>query len=173
MKCFLLLSFATDSTLIFFIDILNSFIGEQGWTGPPGPPGAPGLVLGPNAMTRSETANPLSIQKGEPGSTGPQGFKGEKGEKGSDGPNGNPGPQGIRGPQGIGGIPGPPGLKGARGEPGPPGNAPIIEVEGGGRKRVMHQLMKGSKGEQGRTGPPGPAFPSPSALQVRIYFLYL
>ena len=124
--------------------------GEQGWSGPPCAPGPPGLVMGPNALSRIETGG--SVQKGEPGQSGPQGFKGEKGEKGSDGPSGQSGPQGIRGTQGVSGMPGPPGLKGARGEAGPPGEAPVIEIEGGGRCRTRCP----------------PSLPSPAALQVSL-----
>ena len=62
--------------------IVDCVSGEQGWSGPPGAPGPPGLVMGPNAVTRTEGGGgALSLQKGEPGQSGPQGFKGEKGEK--------------------------------------------------------------------------------------------
>ena len=37
-------------------------------------------------------------------------------------------------------VPGPGGVKGLRGEPGPPGESSVIEVEGGGRRRVVHKV---------------------------------
>ena len=103
--------------------------------------------MGPNTLSSMDSGG-LSLQKGEPGTSGPQGFKGEKGEKGSDGPNGSPGPQGVRGPQGNGGVPGPPGLKGERGAPGPPGDL-VTQGEGAGAKCRRC-----------------PSLPSPAALQV-------
>ena len=72
----------------------------------------------------------------------------------------------MRGAEGRNGVPGNIGPKGERGEPGPPGEAPVIEVEVGGERRRIHQIVKGKKGEPGTIGPPGPSFPSPSALQV-------
>ena len=123
-------------------------------------------MLGPNALSRSDTSRPVSLQKREPGSAGPQGFKGEKGGKGGEGPAGSMGPMGMRGAEGRNGLPGNTGPKGERGEAGPPGEAPVIEIEGGGGRRRIHKIVKGKKGEPGTAGPPGPAFPSPSALQV-------
>ena len=104
-------------------------------------------MMGPNTLSSMDSGG-LSLQKGEPGTSGPQGFKGEKGEKGSDGPSGSPGPQGVRGPQGNGGVPGPPGLKGERGAPGPPGDL-VTQGEGAGAKCRRC-----------------PSLPSPAALQV-------
>ena len=94
------------------------------------------------------------------------GFQGGEGGKGGEGPAGSMGPMGVRGVEGRNGLPGNTGPKGERGEPGPPGEAPVIEVEGGGGRRRIHQIVKGKKGEPGTVGPPGPSFPSPSVLQV-------
>ena len=97
-----------------------------------------------SALTRAEGGQipHPSFQKGETGSSGPQGFKGEKGEKGVSGPPGMMGPAGNRGPRGNDGVPGHSGIKGERGNTGPmgpPGATPVIEVEGGGRRR-FHQV---------------------------------
>ena len=43
-------------------DLMEAF----GWQGQPRPPGPPGLMLGPNALSRTDAQSPVSLSKGDP-----------------------------------------------------------------------------------------------------------
>ncbi|XP_048740319.2 collagen EMF1-alpha-like [Ostrea edulis] len=113
-------------------------------------------VIARHCIEKNETCT-----KGEAGSPGLPGVKGNKGEKGlpgdaglpgRNGTKGQPGPRGETGQPGMKGDPGPKGFKGAQGDSGPKGP----KGDQGPRGPKGDPGMKGQRGALGEKGNQGP-----------------
>ena len=95
--------------------------------------------------------------QGEKGETGSQGVQGEKGDAGSQGIQGEKGETGSQGIQGEKGETGSQGIQGEKGEKGDAGSQGIQGIQGiqGEKGDAGSQGIQGEKGEKGDTGSQG------------------